>query len=249
MPVGSMICCGRQPNCDTIRRVGLVARVPTSERKTHGQVHVRPRPANRQSPAGKTNVPRHLGRQQARHRGLARPQHQQVHRLYGGRAPGARAGRVGSRRDRVDGNPADPCLAAAQGEGHRPRPVHPPDEFAGDKPDAVLSHPDVGPGPLPRDRVRPDDRRGLPEVRPHSPPSARDVSVDHPQGARQGSAAQLAGQGRALHLRDQRRPHPRPGRPGSQRHGHCDREATAVHGGGGRAAGGPAANVPGCRHQ
>ena len=90
-----------------------------------------------------------------------------------------------------------PCLAAAQGEGHRPRPVHLPDESARDERDALLSHPDVGPGPLPRDCVRPDDRRGLPEVRPHLPPPARDVSVDQPQGARQGGAAQLAGQRRA----------------------------------------------------
>jgi hypothetical protein len=29
---------------------------------------------------------------------------------------------------------------------------------------ALLSHLDVGPGPLPRDRVRPDDRRSLPEL-------------------------------------------------------------------------------------
>ena len=43
------------------------------------------------------------------------------------------------------------------------------------------------------------------------PPPARHVSVDHPQGACQGGAAQLAGQRRALHLRHQRRPHPGPG--------------------------------------
>ena len=40
---------------------------------------------------------------------------------------------------------------------------------------------------------------------------ARHVPLDHPQGTREGRAAQLAGQGRARDLRDRRRPHPRPG--------------------------------------
>ncbi|MGA8791685.1 MAG: hypothetical protein WB498_02050 [Candidatus Binatus sp.] len=57
----------------------------------------------------------------------------------------------------------------------------------------------------------------------------RDVSVDHPQGACQGSAAQLAGQRRAVHLRDKRGPHPRPGRPGRQRHGNSNRKIAALH--------------------
>ena len=68
-------------------------------------------------------------------------------------------------------------------------------------------------------------------------------------GHGQGGAAQLAGQGRARHLRDRRRPHPRPGRPGRQRHGHPHRQAAALHGLRRRAAAVPAADVPRRRHQ
>ena len=40
----------------------------------------------------------------------------------------------------------------------------------------VMSDPD----PLSADRLRPDNRGGLPQVRPHLPPGARHVSLDHP---------------------------------------------------------------------
>ncbi len=89
----------------------------------------------------------------------------------------------------------------------------------------------------------------MPQVRPHLPPSARDVSVDYPQGPRQRSVAQLASQRRAVHLRDQRWPHPRPGRPGRQRHGDSDREAATLHSGGGRPARRPATDVSGCGYE
>jgi hypothetical protein len=41
----------------------------------------------------------------------------------------------------------------------------------------------------------------------------------------------------------------RPGRPGRQRHVHSNREAPALHRSGGRATGGPAADVPGCGNE
>jgi hypothetical protein len=48
---------------------------------------------------------------------------------------------------------------------------------------------------------------------------------------------------------NQRRPHPRPRRSGRQWHGHSDRQAAALHRGGGRAARRPAADVPGFRNE
>ena len=57
------------------------------------------------------------------------------------------------------------------------------------------------PGALHADRLRPDRRRGLPEVRPHLPPPARHVPLDQTQGPHKRDPAQLAGEGRALHLR------------------------------------------------
>ena len=47
------------------------------------------------------------------------------------------------------------------------------------------------------------------KFRPHLTPPARNVSVDYPKGACQRSVAQLAGQRRAVYLRDQRWPRPR----------------------------------------
>ena len=115
--------------------------------------------------------------------------------------------------------------------------------------DAVLPHLDVGSRPLPADRLRPDRRRGLPEVRPHLPAPARHVRLDQPQGTREGDPAQLAREGRSLHLRDQRRAHPGPRRSRRQRHGHPDRQAAALHGVRRRAAAGPAADGARFRHQ
>ena len=233
----------------TSPRVGLVSCVPTSERKSHVPLHVRSRQANRQPPGGTILAPRDLPRRQARHRHPARSRAQQGHRLHRGGAPGPRSGGAGPRRDRVGGPPAPPRPPAARRQADRPGALHLPDQPAGQRRDALLPHADVGPGAFPAHRVRPDHRRGLPEVRPHLPPGARHVPVDHAQGARQGGAAQLAGQGRARHLRDGRRPHPRPGRPGRQRHGHPHRQAPALHGCGRRPAAGPAADVPRRRHQ
>jgi hypothetical protein len=67
------------------------------------------------------------------------------------------------------------------------------------------------------DRLRSDDRRSLPEVRPHLPSRTRYVSFDDAEGAGKGRVTQLAGPGRACHLCYRRRTHPRVGRPRRQR--------------------------------
>jgi hypothetical protein len=54
------------------------------------------------------------------------------------------------------------------------------------------------------------------------------VSLKH-KGRVKDVLRQLAGPGRACHLRHVRRAHPRPGRPGRQRHGHPHRQAAALH--------------------
>jgi hypothetical protein len=169
---------------------------------------------------------------------------QQVDGLHRGRAAGSRDRRARPRRDRDRRPPAPAGDAATRAQDHRPRAVRLPDEPARPQRDALLPDAHVRSGPLPADRLRPDDRRGVPQVRARVPRAARHVPLDSSARQDQGSPAELAAEGRAVHLRDRRRSHPRARRPRGQRHGHPHREAAALHRDGRRAAAVPAADVP-----
>src|SRR5207248_9127 len=82
---------------------------------------------------------------------------------------------------------------------------------------------------------------GMSEVRPPLPPAARPVPVDQTEGPPSRDPSKLAGARRPLHRRDERRAHPRPGRPGCERHGDPDRQARPLHRGRRRSAAVPAA--------
>ena len=68
------------------------------------------------------------------------------------------------------------------------------------------------------------------------------------EGPHRRGAAQLAGTGRPLHLRIDRRPHPRSRRHRRQRHGHSDRQAAALYGLRRGTAGMPSAGAARHRH-
>ena len=188
-------------------------------------------------------------RRQVRHGTGSRPGSQQIDRIPGRRTRSAEVDRAPARCRRKRGHAAQARVATAWAQDQRHRPLHLPGRSARSQRDAVLPDVDVRSRALPADRLRPDRRRSLLEIRPHLPPPARHVHLDQAQGPGEGDPAQLAGEGRALHLRHQRRAHPRPGRSRRQRHGHSDRQAAALHRLRRRAAAGAAPDGARFRHQ
>ena len=158
------------------------------------------------------------------------PGPQQGHRLHPRGAPPIRAGRAAAA---FGGTPRPAGRArhgASRRQADRPRALHLSDRPLGPERDAVLPHGHVRSGALHPDPLRSDRRRRLPRLRPHLPPRARHVHHTRDEGPHRRGAAQLAGARRALHLRLDRRAHPRPRRHRRQRHGHPDRQAAALYG-------------------
>ena len=59
--------------------------------------------------------------------------------------------------------------------------------------------------------LRPDNRRSMPQVRPHLPSDAWHVPVDHASGQSEGRLEELAAEGCSIHLCKGCRAHPRVG--------------------------------------
>ncbi len=165
----------------------------------------------------------------ARRHAVAEPGAEQGHRIQRSRARRARPEGAAAAARVQPGGTGQPRPRQLSSPRQPAREIHLPDLAARSQRSALLSHPHGEPRRDAAHRLHADGGTRLREVRPHLPAAARDLR--HGRGPRPGEGApsQLAASGRGDDRRHRRRAHPRPRRPGLQRHGDSGRQALALH--------------------
>ena len=165
----------------------------------------------------------------ARRDAVAEPGAEQGHRIQRSRARRARPEGAAAAARVQPGGTGQPRPGQLSSPRQPAREIHLPDLAARSQRSTLLSHPHGESRRDAADRLHADGGTRLREVRPHLPAAARDLR--HGRGPRPGEGApsQLAASGCGDDRRHRRRAHPRPRRPGIQRHGNSGRQALALH--------------------